>query len=33
MSGHTIDTWLRDRARATPARAAIDFDGREVTYR
>jgi fatty-acyl-CoA synthase len=33
MSGHTIDTWLRDRARTTPARVAIDFDGREVSYR
>jgi fatty-acyl-CoA synthase len=33
MSGHTIDIWLRDRARATPARVAIDFDGRELSYR
>jgi fatty-acyl-CoA synthase len=29
---HTIDRWIRDRARRTPARVAIDFDGREVTY-
>ena len=33
MSGHTIDTWLRDRARTTRARVAIDFDGREVDVR
>src|SRR5262249_28235067 len=29
---HTIDTWLRDRARTTGGRVAIDFGGREVTY-
>jgi fatty-acyl-CoA synthase len=29
---HTIDSWLRDRARTTGARVAIDYDGREVTY-
>jgi fatty-acyl-CoA synthase len=28
----TIDRWLRDRARVTPNRIAIDFYGREVTY-
>jgi fatty-acyl-CoA synthase len=30
---HTIDRWIRDRARATPERVAIDQDGRLVTYR
>jgi fatty-acyl-CoA synthase len=30
---HTIGRWIRDRARATPERVAIDFDGRLVTYR
>jgi fatty-acyl-CoA synthase len=30
---HTIDRWLRDRARTTPARVAIDYEGRLVTYR
>ena len=29
---HTIDRWLRDRARLTPARVAIDHLGGEVTY-
>jgi fatty-acyl-CoA synthase len=29
---HTIDRWIRDRARRTPGRVAIDFDGRETTY-
>jgi fatty-acyl-CoA synthase len=29
---HTIGRWIRDRARATPARIAIDYLGREVTY-
>ena len=32
MNAHTIDVWLRDRARTTPARVAIDYDGREVSY-
>ena len=30
---HTLDRWLRDRARNTPERVAIDFEGRLVTYR
>src|SRR5206468_3735540 len=30
---HTIGRWLRDRARNTPDRTAIDYDGRLVTYR
>jgi len=30
---HTIGRWLRDRARSTPARVAIDYDGRLVSYR
>jgi fatty-acyl-CoA synthase len=29
---HTLGRWLRDRARATPDRVAIDYDGRLVTY-
>ncbi|HEY2541969.1 MAG TPA: AMP-binding protein, partial [Gaiellaceae bacterium] len=29
---HTLGRWLRDRARATPDRVAIDADGRLVTY-
>jgi fatty-acyl-CoA synthase len=29
----TIDRWIRDRARSTPERVAIDYDGRLVTYR
>ncbi len=34
MSGpHTIGRWIRDRARTTPERVAIDQDGRLVTYR
>jgi fatty-acyl-CoA synthase len=34
MSGpHTIDRWIRDRARTTPERVAIDYDGRLVSYR
>lgn len=34
MSGlHTIDRWIRDRARTTPERVAIDFEGRLVIYR
>jgi fatty-acyl-CoA synthase len=32
MSGLTIDRWLRDRARATGGRVAIDYAGRQVTY-
>ena len=33
MSGpHTIGRWLRDRARATPDRVAIDYLDRHVTY-
>ena len=30
---HTIGRWVSDRARATPQRVAIDYDGRLVTYR
>jgi fatty-acyl-CoA synthase len=30
---HTIDRWIADRARNTPERVAIDYDGRLVTYR
>jgi fatty-acyl-CoA synthase len=30
--GHTIGRWIRDRARSTPERVAIDYDGRLVTY-
>ncbi|MGZ4291496.1 MAG: acyl-CoA synthetase [Gaiellaceae bacterium] len=33
MSDHTIDRWLRDRARNTPDRVAVDFDARLTTYR
>ena len=29
---HTLGRWLRDRARSTPDRVAIDYDGRLVTY-
>ena len=32
MSGLTLDRWIRDRARATPNRVAIDFLDRETTY-
>jgi fatty-acyl-CoA synthase len=33
LSGsHTIGRWIRDRARTTPARTAIDHLGRELTY-
>jgi fatty-acyl-CoA synthase len=32
MNAHTIDRWLRDRARTTGARVAIDYESREVTY-
>ncbi len=31
-TAHTVDRWLRDRARTTPARVAIDYEGRLVTY-
>ena len=27
---HTLDRWIRDRARNTPERVAIDFEGRLV---
>jgi fatty-acyl-CoA synthase len=30
---HTIDRWIRDRARTTPHRVAIDHLGRAITYR
>ncbi len=33
MNEHTIDRWLRDRARTTPGRTAIDYDGSLTTYR
>jgi fatty-acyl-CoA synthase len=29
---HTLGRWLRDSARRSPERVAIDFGGREVTY-
>jgi fatty-acyl-CoA synthase len=29
----TLDRWIRDRARTTPDRIAIDFLGAEITYR
>jgi fatty-acyl-CoA synthase len=33
MTGvHTLGRWIRDRARTTPRRVAIDFLGRTVTY-
>src|SRR5207248_2449572 len=32
MSRHTIDRWLRDRARTTPTRVAIDCAGAQTTY-
>jgi fatty-acyl-CoA synthase len=32
VSLHTLDHWLRDSARRTPGRVAIDYLGREVTY-
>ena len=31
-SSLTLGRWIRDRARTTPARVAIDFCGRETTY-
>jgi fatty-acyl-CoA synthase len=30
---HTIDHWIADRARTTPERVAIDYEGRLLTYR
>ena len=30
---HTIGRWIADRARSTPERVAVDFEGRLVTYR
>jgi fatty-acyl-CoA synthase len=34
VSGRLVlSRWIRDRARTTPERIAIDFDGRRVTYR
>ena len=32
MSALTLDRWIRDRARTTPARVAIDCRGTETTY-
>jgi fatty-acyl-CoA synthase len=32
MSAHTLDHWIRDRARTTPDRAAIDYGGEVTTY-
>ena len=32
VSLHTLDHWIRNSARRTPERVAIDFLGREVTY-
>jgi fatty-acyl-CoA synthase len=32
MSEFSIDRWLRDRARITPNRVAIDYGGAETTY-
>jgi fatty-acyl-CoA synthase len=29
---HTLGRWIRDRARATPGRVAIDYEDRTVTY-
>ena len=31
-AAHTIGRWIRDRARTTPGRVAIDHLGRELTY-
>jgi fatty-acyl-CoA synthase len=33
VSELTLDRWIRDRARTTPARVAIDYLGEETTYR
>ena len=33
MSGqHDLDRWIRDRARTTPHRVAIDYSAAELTY-
>jgi len=32
MSMFSIDSWIRDRARVTPNRVAIDYGGAETTY-
>jgi fatty-acyl-CoA synthase len=32
VSALTLDRWIRDRARNTPARVAVDFAGAETTY-
>jgi fatty-acyl-CoA synthase len=32
VSVHTLDRWIRDRARLSPDRVAIDYQGREVTF-
>jgi fatty-acyl-CoA synthase len=32
VGSHTIGRWIRDRARTTPQRVAIDFLGRTITY-
>ena len=32
MNDHTIARWLRDRARNTPARVAIEYEGRPIRY-
>ena len=32
MNVHTIDHWIRNTARRTPQRVAIDYFGRDVTY-
>ena len=32
MSNFTLDRWIRDRARNTPWRVAVDFAGAETTY-
>ncbi len=32
MSLHTLGPWIRNSARRTPARIAIDYLGRELTY-
>ncbi|HVU78500.1 MAG TPA: long-chain fatty acid--CoA ligase [Gaiellaceae bacterium] len=32
MTTHTLDHWIRDRARTTPGRAAIDYGGEITTY-
>jgi fatty-acyl-CoA synthase len=32
QGGHTLGRWIRDRARATPERVAVDYEDRRVTY-